>query len=85
MEVRQHEKPEEFESEPNWNSVLQEDLDEKRSEVSPTKHVEAIEKAQKPKLRERVRYMLEPPPVSKKRRHLLFMNPGTVTKTLMFF
>ena len=71
--------PEEFENQPNWNSVLkEEEIDEKRAEVTPSDRVKAIEKSQvEPKVRERVRHMLEGDPVSRKRKHLLFMNPGS--------
>ena len=68
--------PEEFEKEPNWNSVLVDEKPEHERPDSPSGRVEAIEKAQ-PKVRERVRHMLEGEPVSRKRKHLLFMNPGT--------
>ena len=72
---------EQFEKDPNWNSVLKEekldyDSDEKQATVSPTSRVKAITeatKSDKPAHRGRQ----EPEVVTRKRKHLLFMNPGT--------
>ena len=71
--------PEKFEQEPNWNAVIEEhDSDEKMGEVTVAgDRVKAIEKAQEPKLRKKVRHMLNEQQISRKRKHLLFMNPGT--------
>ena len=76
--------PDQFEKDPNWNTVLveekfDEDSDEKRSEVqSPGKRTEAIEKAQDTKIRKSVNRMLNPNPLSRNHKHLLFMNPGSL-------
>ena len=75
--LKQKRPVEQFEKEPNWNSVLKEqeadyDSDEKRAEV----RVEQITKAEVHKKKSR-RHPLEPEAVSRKRKHLLFMNPGT--------
>ena len=77
---------EQFEKDPNWNSVLKDeevdhDSDEKQATVSPASRVDAITKAtegekQGGRRKER-RHPLEPEAVSRKRKHLLFMNPGT--------
>ena len=80
--LKQERPVEQFEKDPNWNSVLKEeeldyDSDEKQATVSPEGRVEAITKAtdgKKPPVR---RHPLEPEAVSRKRKHLLFMNPGT--------
>lgn len=74
---------EQFEKDPNWNSVLKEEnlgynSDEKQATVTPAGRVKAIEEAKQPKVRKRVRHLLEPPAVSRKRKHLLFMNPGSL-------
>ena len=76
---------EQFEKDPNWNSVLKEeeldgDSDEKQATVSPTGRVKAIEEAAKGQQasgRNKGRHPLEPQAVTRKRKHLLFMNPGT--------
>ena len=73
---------EQFEKDPNWNSVLKEedfdhDPEEKQSTVSPTGRVKAISEASEHKVPRKGRHPLEPDVVSRKRKHLLFMNPGT--------
>ena len=73
---------EQFEKDPNWNSVLKEeeldyDSEEKQSTVSPAGRVKAITDATDSKPRKSGRHPLEPEAVSRKRKHLLFMNPGT--------
>ena len=74
---------EQFEKDPNWNSVLKEedldhDTEEKQSTVSPAGRVKAITEASKEtSVRKKGRHPLEPQAVSRKRKHLLFMNPGT--------
>ena len=73
---------EQFEKDPNWNSVLkEEDLDydseEKQATVTPAGRVKAITDATESKPRKSGRHPLEPEAVSRKRKHLLFMNPGT--------
>ena len=81
-------KREAFENEPNWNSVLPKeeevdpgnDSDEKRAEVvekTAEGRADAITKAKRQKVqREPLPYA--GPQLSRKRKHLLFMNPGTL-------
>ena len=80
--LKQKRPVEQFEKDPNWNSVLkEEDLDydseEKQATVSPAGRVKAITDATESKPRKSGRHPLEPEAVSRKRKHLLFMNPGT--------
>mgnify|MGYP000025544517 CR=1 FL=1 len=75
--LKQKRPVEQFEKDPNWNSVLVEeepdyDSDEKRAEVRVDKITKAHVKKEKTR-----RHPLEPEAVSRKRKHLLFMNPGT--------
>ena len=75
--LKEERQVEQFEKDPNWNSVLKDeepvDEDEKRAEV----RAEAIGKAPAKQRAKKVRHPLEPAAVSRKRKHLLFMNPGT--------
>ena len=83
-------KVEQFEKEPNWNAVLPKeevidagyDSDEKRAEVpqSAENRADRIVEAKRTKQSKRLDGMLEGGKggVSRKRKHLLFMNPGTV-------
>ena len=71
-------KVEQFEKEPNWNSVIEDKQPEQpKHEADVSLRVDAIETAQKTKEGKRSRNFFETQPVARNRKHLLFMNPGT--------
>ena len=67
----------EFEKEPNWNSVIEDKAEEKPQHEAVQERVDAIEAAQKPQKSKRGGNFFKTQPVSRNRKHLLFMNPGT--------
>ena len=68
--------PREFESEPNWNSVIEDEKPKQEAET-PAKRLESIETAQDIKKTKR-RNFFEVKAINSNRIHLLFMNPGSV-------